>query len=61
LLQLLWDEFSLHVRPALTEGGFCPDDIKEIILQQTAYCGAPAGNHAFKKAAAIVASMAKAG
>src|ERR1700729_3789862 len=53
-----WDEFGLHVRAALTEGGFTPDDIKEIILQQTAYCGAPAGNHAFKEAGAIVASMA---
>ena len=49
-----WDEFRLHVRAALTEGGFSPDDIKEIILQQTVYCGAPAGNHAFKEAGAIV-------
>jgi alkylhydroperoxidase/carboxymuconolactone decarboxylase family protein YurZ len=50
-----------HVRAALTEGGFSPDDIKEIILQQTAYCGAPAGNHAFKEAGAIVSSMARTG
>ena len=56
-----WDEFGLHVRAALTEGGFTPDDIKEIILQQTAYCGAPAGNHAFKEAGAIVASLARTG
>jgi len=55
-----WDEFRLHVRAALTEGGFSPDDIKEIILQQTAYCGAPAGNHAFKEAGAIVAETTKA-
>lgn len=27
-----WDEFRLHVRAALTEGGFAPDDIKEIVL-----------------------------
>src|ERR1700722_20364877 len=52
-----WDEFRLHVRAALAEGGFTPDDIKEIVLQQTAYCGAPAGNHAFKEAGAIVASI----
>ncbi len=51
-----WDEFRLHVRAALTEGGFTADDIKEIILQQTVYCGAPAGNHAFKEAAEIVNS-----
>jgi 4-carboxymuconolactone decarboxylase len=52
-----WEEFSLHVRAALTEGGFSPDDIKEIIMQQTAYCGVPAGNHAFKEAGAIVAAV----
>src|SRR5712671_854896 len=44
-----WEEFSLHVRAALAEGGFTPDDIKEIIMQQAAYCGVPAGNHAFKE------------
>ena len=54
-----WDEFRLHVRAALTEGGFSPDDIKEIILQQTAYCGAPVGNHAFKDAAEIVKELGK--
>src|SRR5688500_9052915 len=37
-----WDEFILHARTALTEGGFSADDLKEIILQQTIYCGAPA-------------------
>jgi len=54
-----WDEFRLHVRAALTDGGFSPDDIKEIILQQTVYCGAPAGNHAFKEAGEIVKELAK--
>jgi len=29
-----WDEFRLHVRAALAEGGFTADDIKEIILQR---------------------------
>src|SRR5690606_30851681 len=29
-----WDEFRMHVRAALTEGGFSADDIKEILLQQ---------------------------
>ncbi len=52
-----WDEFKLHVRAALTIGGFSPDDIKEIILQQAAYCGVPAGNHAFKEAGTIVAEI----
>ena len=49
-----WDEFRLHVRAALTEGGFTPDDIKEILLQQAIYCGVPAANHAVKEASAIV-------
>jgi 4-carboxymuconolactone decarboxylase len=54
-----WDEFRLHVRAALTEGGFSTDDIKEIVLQQTVYCGAPAGNHAFKEAGDIVTELGK--
>jgi 4-carboxymuconolactone decarboxylase len=55
-----WEEFKLHVRAALAEGGFSPDDIKEIILQQAIYCGVPAANHAFKEAAAVIAELAKA-
>jgi 4-carboxymuconolactone decarboxylase len=54
-----WDEFRLHVRAALTEGGFSPDDIKEIILQQAIYCGVPAGNHAFKEAGEVLAEVQK--
>ena len=45
-----WDEFCLHIRAALANG-FTKDDIKEIILQATVYCGAPAGNHAMTVAA----------
>ena len=52
-----WDEFRLHVRAALTEGGFTPDDIKEILLQQAIYCGVPAANHAVKEAGAIIAEL----
>jgi len=52
-----WDEFRLHVRAALTEGGFTPDDIKEIVLQQAIYCGVPAANHAVKEASAILAEL----
>jgi 4-carboxymuconolactone decarboxylase len=51
-----WEEFQLHVRAALTEGGFSADDVKEIIIQQAIYCGVPAGNHAFKLAAKILAA-----
>ena len=52
-----WDEFRLHVRAALTEGGFTPDDIKEILLQQAIYCGVPAANHAVKEASAIILEL----
>ena len=52
-----WDEFRLHVRAALAEGGFSPDDIKEILLQQAIYCGVPAANHAVKEASAIVEEL----
>ncbi len=54
-----WDEFVLHVRAALVEGGFSQDEIKEIILQQAIYCGVPAANHAFKEAAAVIETIAK--
>jgi 4-carboxymuconolactone decarboxylase len=54
-----WDEFRLHVRAALAEGGFAEDDIKEIIMQQAVYCGVPAANHAFKEAAEVIAELAK--
>jgi 4-carboxymuconolactone decarboxylase len=54
-----WDEFRMHVRAALTEGGFTADDIKEILLQQAIYCGVPAANHAFKQAAEVMAEVAK--
>src|SRR6202012_430988 len=52
-----WDEFRLHVRAALAEGGFTPDDIKEILLQQAIYCGVPAANHAVKEASAVIAEL----
>ena len=52
-----WDEFRLHARAALAEGGFTPDDIKEILLQQAIYCGVPAANHAVKEANAIIQEL----
>ena len=52
-----WDEFRLHVRAALTEGGFTADDIKEIVLQQAIYCGVPAANHAVKEASAVLSEL----
>jgi 4-carboxymuconolactone decarboxylase len=52
-----WDEFRLHVRAALSEGGFTPDDVKEILLQQAIYCGVPAANHAFKLTTELVSQL----
>jgi 4-carboxymuconolactone decarboxylase len=52
-----WEEFRLHVRAALTEGGFSAEDIKEILLQQAIYCGVPAANHAFREAAQVAKEL----
>jgi 4-carboxymuconolactone decarboxylase len=52
-----WDEFRMHVRAALAEGGFTTDDIKEILLQQAIYCGVPAVNHATKEASAVIKEL----
>lgn len=54
-----WDEFKMHTRAALVEGGFSADDIKEIIMQQAIYCGVPAANHAFNLAGEVVADAGK--
>jgi 4-carboxymuconolactone decarboxylase len=55
-----WEEFRMHVRSALTEGGFTAEDIKEIIMQQAIYCGLPAANHSFKLAAEVMKESGKA-
>ena len=54
-----WEEFRLHVRAALVEGGFSADDLKEIILQQAVYCGVPVGNHAMREAADVLKEVGK--
>jgi 4-carboxymuconolactone decarboxylase len=45
-----WGEFRLHVRTGLAAGDLTKNELKEIILQATVYCGAPAGNHAMHEA-----------
>ncbi len=55
-----WDEFRMHMRAAMVDGGFSADDIKEIILQQAIYCGLPAANHAFKEAAGVMKEIGQA-
>ena len=48
------EELALHVRAALTNG-VTVDELKEILLQATIYCGVPAGNAAFGVAAKVLA------
>jgi 4-carboxymuconolactone decarboxylase len=51
-----WDEFRMHARAALAEGGFSADDLKEIVLQQAVYCGIPAANTAFHELRELTAT-----
>ena len=52
-----WEEFRMHVRAAIVEGGFSENDVKEIILQQGVYCGVPVANHALSIAAEVLAAL----
>ncbi len=52
-----WDEFQMHVRAAVGEGGFSREDIKEVLLQAAIYCGVPVANHGFKLAEETYAAM----
>jgi 4-carboxymuconolactone decarboxylase len=49
-----WDEFRLHVKAGFNNG-LTKEDVREIIIQNAAYCGAPAGAHAMKEAQAVFA------
>jgi 3-oxoadipate enol-lactonase/4-carboxymuconolactone decarboxylase len=49
-----WDEFRLHVRAALAEGGVTPEEIKETLMQVAIYAGVPKANTAFHEAGAIL-------
>ena len=49
-----FEEFRMHARAALSEGGFSETDLKEIVLQQAIYCGVPAANTAFEMLREIV-------
>jgi 4-carboxymuconolactone decarboxylase len=52
-----YEEFGLHVRAALDappESRLTPDDIKEVLMMASIYCGIPVANHAFGIATAIL-------
>jgi 4-carboxymuconolactone decarboxylase len=50
------DEFKLHVRAAFNNG-VSRDEIREVLLQCTIYCGVPAANSAFHWAEEVFAQM----
>lgn len=52
-----WDIFKLHARAAL-DGGVPADEIKEVIFQQTIYCGVPAANIAMQKIQEVLTERA---
>lgn len=52
-----WEEFRLHVRAGLEQGGFSQDELKEVLLQVAVYAGVPAANTAFHEAAKAIAEI----
>ncbi len=50
------DEFKLHVRGAINNG-LTVEDIREVLLQTTIYCGVPAANAAFHQARDVLREL----
>ncbi len=53
-------ELKLHVKGALTNG-VTVEEIKEVLLHATVYCGIPAGLEAFKAANEVLVAEGKVG
>jgi len=49
-----WEEFALHVRAGLSQGGFTRDELKEVLMQTAIYAGVPAANTGFAEAQKII-------
>jgi len=49
-------ELGVHVRGALNNG-VTPEEIREVLLQATIYCGAPAGLEAFRIAETVLSEQ----
>ena len=47
------EELKLHLRAAL-RNGVTVDELREVLLQSTVYCGVPAGNSAFRIAQEVL-------
>jgi 3-oxoadipate enol-lactonase/4-carboxymuconolactone decarboxylase len=54
-----WEEFRLHLRAGLQQGGFTRDELKEVLMQIAIYAGVPAANTAFTDAAEIMSELDK--
>ena len=52
-----WEEFRLHVRAGLGQGGFTEGELKEVLIQCAVYAGVPAANTAFAEAAAAMEEL----
>lgn len=52
-----WEEFRLHVRAGLEQGGFTQDELKEVLMQSAIYAGVPAANTAFAEASAVIRDL----
>ncbi len=53
-----WEEFKLHCRAALEQGGLTPAEVNEVLIQSAIYAGVPAANTAFHHAEEILATQA---
>ena len=53
-----WEEFRLHVKAGLEQGGFTEAELKETLMQTAIYAGVPAANTAFAEAADVIAGLA---
>lgn len=52
-----WEEFRLHVRAGLEQGGFAADELKEVLMQLAIYAGVPAANTGFSEAGEILSEI----
>lgn len=56
-----WEEFRLHLRSGLQQGGFTLDEVQETLMQTAIYAGVPAANTAFAEAAEILRELGREG
>ena len=52
-----WEEFTLHTRAALEQGGLTQDELREVLIQSAVYAGVPAANTAFHHAETIITGL----